>query len=139
MMPKVADYADRVGNWEDHVLSWVRLRHGKPNFKLLRYEDLLSDPAAELTKLVPLLRIDPSPKRIERAVRLSSANHMRALEKQQWRIWVTTRRTRGEIPFVREATSGGWRNKLSSASVRAIEEAWGSTMQEFGYDLSWYA
>jgi hypothetical protein len=36
---------------------------------------------------------------------------------------------------VREAKSGGWRNKLSPAAVQTIERAWGSTMKELGYDL----
>ena len=59
----VVPYADKVGCWEDHVLSWVRLREAKPGFTLLRYEDLLADPAKELMKLAPVLGIDPSPER----------------------------------------------------------------------------
>src|SRR5215475_5248641 len=47
----VVGYADRVGCWEDHVLSWVRLREGKAGFRLVRYEDLLADPVKELTAL----------------------------------------------------------------------------------------
>ena len=47
---KTVAYANRLGSWEDHVLSWVRLRQGQPNFCLVRYEDLLSDPAAEYGK-----------------------------------------------------------------------------------------
>lgn len=77
----VVPYADRVGCWQDHVLSWVRLRADKPGFRLVRYEDLLADPAKELTNLAPLLGIEPTPSRVERAVRLSSASHMQSLEK----------------------------------------------------------
>ncbi len=131
----VVPYADRVGCWQDHVLSWVRLRAGNPGFRLLRYEDLLADPAKELASLAPLLGIEPSPARIERAVQLSSASQMQSLEKKQSQQWVATKGTRQDIPFVREAKSGGWRNKLSPAAVRTIERAWGSTMKEFGYDL----
>ena len=40
----VVPYADRVGCWQDHVLSWVRLREGKPGFSMVRYEDLLARP-----------------------------------------------------------------------------------------------
>ncbi|MGA2022824.1 MAG: sulfotransferase domain-containing protein, partial [Candidatus Sulfotelmatobacter sp.] len=35
-------YADRLGSWEDHTLSWLRLRKGKPGYRCVRYEDLLS-------------------------------------------------------------------------------------------------
>src|SRR5438045_2623324 len=78
---RVVGYADRVGCWQDHVLSWVRLRQGKPGFKLVRYEDLLAEPEKGLRALAPLLGIDPTPERIERAVRLSSASNMQSLEK----------------------------------------------------------
>ena len=82
-----------------------------------------------------MLRIEPTQERIERAIKLSSAQHMRSLEKSQWKKWVTTKDTRSDIPFVREAKSGGWRNRLSEASIRNIEEAWGPTMKELGYEL----
>lgn len=131
----VVGYADRVGSWEDHVLSWVRLREGKPGFRLVRYEDLLADPVKELTALASLLNIDATPERIERAVRLSSAGHMQSLEKTQSQQWTATKGTRQDIAFVREAKAGGWRNKLSAAAVRTIENAWGSTMKELGYEL----
>jgi hypothetical protein len=132
----VVDYADLVGCWQDHVLSWVRLRAGTPGFRLLRYEDLLADPARELTNLASFLGIDSTPGRVERAVRLSSGSHMQSLEKEQSKQWVSTKDTRQDIPFVREAKSGGWRNKLSARALKTIEDAWGATMQEFGYELA---
>lgn len=131
----VVSYADRVGSWQDHVLSWVRLREGHPGFRLVRYEDLLADPGKELTNLAGVLKIEPTPARIERAVRLSSASHMQSLEKEQSKQWVATRDSRQDIPFVREATSGGWRNKLSTSAIRTIEQAWGTTMKDLGYHL----
>jgi hypothetical protein len=129
-------YADRLGSWEDHTLSWLRLRQGRSNYQLIRYEDLLSDPAKELTKVAPLLGICVTPDRVERAVDLSSADHMRSLEQKQWTEWRTTKGTREDIPFVREAKSGGWRKRLSEASVKNLEEAWGATMQTLGYELA---
>jgi hypothetical protein len=129
-------YADRLGSWEDHTLSWLRLRKGRPGYRLVRYEDLLSDTATELRRLMDLLRMDAQLERIERAVRLSSAAQMRSLEQKQWKRWGTTKNTRRDIPFVREATSGGWRGKLSPASAHKIEMAWGATMEELGYEVS---
>src|SRR6202043_2959206 len=131
----VVPYADRVGCWQDHVLSWVRLREGAPGFRLIRYEDLLVDPAKELMKLAPMLGIDPTPARIERAIALSSASSMRSLEKKQSRQWGTTKNSRQDIPFVREAKAGGWRTRLSGSAVRTIEQAWGTTMKALGYEL----
>lgn len=132
---KLKDHFNRVGSWEENVMSWVRMRHGSENFRLVRYEDLLSDPSTELRRISPMLKIEPTPERIERAINLSSAKHMRNLEKTQWSKWVTTKDSRQDIPFVREAKSGGWREKLSDASVRLIEDAWGASMHELGYEL----
>jgi hypothetical protein len=133
---QVVDYADRLGSWQDHTLSWLRLRQGQTGYRLVRYEDLLNDPGNELARLAPFLGIEPDNKRIERAVTLSSAGHMRSLEQKQWESWATTKGTRQDIPFVRDAGSGGWRNRLPESSIHAIESAWGSTMVELGYELS---
>jgi hypothetical protein len=132
---KITGWADRLGSWEDHTLSWLKMRQGKSNYCLIRYEDLIADPVRELERTAPLLRMNVTPERIERAVHLSSADHMRSLEQRQWKKWATTKDTRQDIPFVREAKSGGWRKHLSEASIRKIEMAWGSTMQELGYEL----
>jgi hypothetical protein len=133
---KTLEYADRVGSWEENVTSWLRMRQGKDTFRLVRYEDLISDPATELKKVSPMLKIEPTPERIGRAIELSSAQHMRSLERSQWNKWITTKDTRQDIPFVREAKSGGWRERLSEVSVRNIEQAWGPAMQELGYELA---
>ena len=132
----VVGYADRVGCWQDHVLSWVRMREGKPGFRLVRYEDLLADPAKELTNLARFLGIEATPAKVERTVQLSSASHMQSLEKQQAKQWISTKGTRQDIRFVREAKSGGWRTTLSANAVATIEQAWGATMKEFGYELA---
>jgi hypothetical protein len=129
------NYANRLGNWEDHTLSWLRMRQDRPTYRLVRYEDLLSQPEDELAKLTALLPIPLRGERIARAVELSSAENMRSLEKKQGRQWHTTRDTRQDIAFVREAKSGGWRERLSPECVQLIEQVWGGTMRELGYKL----
>ena len=131
----IVTYANRVGCWQDHVLSWIRLRQGKPGFCLTRYEDLQADPAAELAKWAPLLGIHSTPETIERAISLSSASKMRSLEEKQSKDWGVTKKSRQDIRFVRDAKVGGWQQKLSDKSIAAIEEAWGPTMEELGYEL----
>lgn len=133
---KIVGWADRLGSWEDHTRSWLCTRQGKSTYCLIRYEDLIGNPATELAKTAPLLQMDLTPSKIERAVQLSSASEMRSLEHQQSKKWTTTKDSRQDIPFVREAKSGGWRNRLSKASVSKIERAWGATMRELDYDLT---
>jgi hypothetical protein len=132
----IAPYVDRFGCWEDHVLSWINVRQGKPSFCLTRYEDLQVDPRGEIAKWVALLGIQPTADAIEQAITRSSASNMRSLEEKQSKAWRMTKNSRQDIRFIRDAKSGGWREKLSDKSVAAIEEAWGATMQKLGYELT---
>jgi hypothetical protein len=132
---KIWPSVDLYGTWENHLLSWLKMRGESDNFCFVRYEDMLRDPVAELKKMSPLLNINPSPETLARAVELSSADRMRALEKTQTG-WVSTKGTRKDKPFVRAAKSDNWQSVLSEGSVRKIEQAWGATMQKVGYELS---
>jgi hypothetical protein len=123
------------GTWQEHVQSWYATRKGKSGFVWIRYEDMLSKPEGELARIASALHVEATPARVARAVELSSASQMRSLEKKQSSDWKLTKSTRQDIPFVREAKSGGWRKTLPPAAVRMIEQAWGATMKELGYDL----
>lgn len=133
---KGEDFGMRLGSWVDHVMSWVKMRQGEQGFLLLRYEDLLEDTPLELGRVAKFLGISADPERIESAVEMSSSSRMRALEKTQWRLWKTTRRSRPDKPFVRSAASGDWRSALSEQSVLAIESAWASAMRVLRYPLA---
>ena len=126
---------ERVGSWGDHVTSWMSTRGDRSGFLLLRYEDLIADPARELVKVAHLLGIDATPERLARAAELSSADRMRDLEEKQGKKWVQTRYTRQDTRFVRKASSGGWKSVLPPQSVAQIETAWGHVMTSVGYQL----
>jgi len=129
-------YWGRVGCWADHVTSWLSTRQGREGFLLLRYEDMVTDPEKELAKVARLLGIDAAPDRLARAVKLSSADRMRRLEKDQGDQWVLTRGMRQDKQFVRKAEAGDWKSVLPLQSVREIEAEWGGIMSELGYELS---
>src|ERR1039458_2642310 len=125
-----------AASWSDHVMSWVSMRNGSDGFLLLRYEDMIQNTEHELSRVACFLNFKPTTERLTRAVQLSSADHMRDLEKKGAHEWQLTKRTRVDKPFVRTAAPGDWRASLSSAAVAEIEEAWGPAMQTFGYTLS---
>jgi hypothetical protein len=135
------EFDPKFGSWRDNVLSWTTVRKDDAGFLLLRYEDMKRDTAGVLASVVAFLdrcafrKIDSSPEALRRTIELSSAENMRALEKQDAGSWVLTKGTRSDKPFVRSATSGGWKTQLDPDSVAAIESAWGSLMQKLGYDL----
>jgi hypothetical protein len=124
------------GTWGENVSSWFYTRNGRPEFLLLRYEDMLSNTQSELAKVAGFLDIEPTPERLTGAVERSSADRMRSLEATQGDQWVATKNKRSDIPFVRTASSGLWREKLPPASIAEIEAAWGPLMRELGYQLT---
>ncbi len=125
----------RWGSWHDNVASWLAMKDNR-KFLLLRYEDMLEDPERELVKVADFLNLPATPERLARAVRLSSADVMRGLEKKQAAEWSLTKNTRPDMAFVRKARAGGWRSELPPQSVAEIEKAWGPLMRTLGYELS---
>jgi Sulfotransferase domain len=111
-------------------------RRGRRELILVRYEDLLQDTQAELYRIAKFLGVDASPERIGLAVERSTADSMRKLESAQNLQWATTRETRKDIPFVRQAKSGQWRKALDANSIAEIESAWGHLMRLTGYELA---
>ena len=126
----------RVGSWADHVNSWLATRQGHDSFILMRYEDLQADQPRELARVARFMGLDPDPERINRAIERSSAANMRKMEETQGKKWVATFHTRSDKPFVRKASSGGWRAVLPEKAVTYMEAQWGPLMKQLGYKLS---
>lgn len=124
------------GTWGENVASWFYTRNGRPEFLLLRYEDMLVDAERELNKVARFLGIETTPERLAAAVDRSSADSMRKLEAKDGGQWVTTKNKRSDIPFVRTASSGLWKEELPADSTTEIESAWGPLMLELGYQLT---
>jgi len=131
----IAGETSSYGSWWEHVASWTAARHGNPAFLLVRYEDLLAESIGETAKIADFLGIPADPERLRTAVERSSADRMRKLEKQQVDQWTGTKNTRKEIPFVRAAKSGGWKQALAAHSVEEIEVAWYPLLNFLGYQL----
>jgi len=124
------------GTWAENVGSWIHTRSGRPGFLVLRYEDMLADTLGQLSRVSDFLCLPPDAQRLQRAVERSSADRMRKLEQQQQDQWIATRNRRKDIPFVRSASSGGWKKSLPPDCIAQIESAWGKLMTEVGYSLS---
>ncbi len=131
----IAGGTSSYGSWWKHAASWIAARQGNPAFLLVRYEDLLSDALSETAKIAEFLGIQAGPERLQEAIDKSSADRMRKLEKQQADQWTGTKNTRKEIPFVRAAKSGGWKETLPAHSVEEIEVAWAPLLNFLGYQL----
>lgn len=131
----IAGETSSYGSWWEHAASWIGPRYGRPDFLLVRYEDLLGDSVAQLARIARFLDIEADTARLSAAIERSSANRMRELEKQQAGNWSGTKDTRREIPFVRAATSGEWKESLPRSLAEEIEAAWAPLMRFLGYEL----
>jgi Sulfotransferase domain len=125
-----------AASWSDHVMSWMCMRNESNGFLLLRYEDMIENAEHELSRVACFLNIQPTAERLARTVQLSSADHMRKLEKRESQAWQLTKESRQDKPFVRAAKAGNWEQGLPAASVELIESAWAPVMQSLGYVLS---
>jgi hypothetical protein len=124
------------GSWAENVSSWLAARWGRPDFLLIRYEDLISHPLPEVTKIANFLQVPDSFAALSRAIERSSAARMRSLERKEREHWASTKDTRSDISFIRSATSGGWRFALPQASAREIEHSALHLMRRLGYETS---
>jgi sulfotransferase family protein len=123
------------GTWGENVGSWISTRNGHEGFLLLRYEDMLDEPALAVSRMAAFFHIEVDEARIQTIVTRSSAQEMRGMEKLQASEWVSTKNKRSDIPFVRSAVAGDWRSKLGADSIAEIEAAWGPLMVTLGYTL----
>lgn len=131
----VAGDTSDYGSWGDNVASWLVSRQNSSAFLLLRYEDMVAHTVLELTRVAEFLGVSASPERLAQAVERSSAEQMRKLEGKNATASVT-KNTRQDIPFVRAAGSGGWRQSLPESSVRDLETAWAPLMKWLGYEVT---
>jgi len=121
------------GSWGDNVASWLVTRQNSPGFLLLRYEDMVAQTSAELTRVASFLGVRATPELVAQAVERSSADRMRKLEGNNATASVT-RNSRPDVPFVRSAKAGGWRTGLPEKSAVELETAWAPLMQWLGYE-----
>ncbi len=91
---------------------------------LVRYEDLLSDPAGELGRICSV--VDLPTDRVDEIV-------------ERHRFSRISKRERGEGRRARSASPGGWRNTMSRREQRAMEETMGPALSECGYRVGFHA
>jgi len=121
------------GSWADNVCSWLATRADDPGFLRIRYEDLKHDTELYVRQMARFLGVDPDSGLIRQAIERSSVNRMRELEKNEAHLWDSTKDTRKDISFMRNATSGEWHSNLSTPCVQELERKWGHIMRYLGY------
>jgi len=119
-----------LSSWSMHVNSWTTankdVRTG-----VVRYEDLLADPAKWFRSVLAALGIDADDEeRFQFALEQTKFENLQSLEGD------TGFQENGKgDKFFRRGEAGGWRDALTRKQVRRIEKAHAKTMQRWGYDL----
>jgi len=113
--------------WSEHVLSWVDAPD--LNCRIIRYEDMLTDPHAAFTRSARFLQLPHDPARIAKAIRFSDFKILSRQEEEngfQEKPPATER-------FFRQGKSGAWRDKLTPEQVARILAGHAEVMRRFGY------
>jgi aryl sulfotransferase len=119
--------AQPLPSWSCHVRSWLDDCH-LPRL-LIRYEEMLDDPARELTRIAGFLALDASEGDIRHAVEVTSFAHLAAAEI----IGGFREATTPGRSFFRKGRSGAWRTDLPESIRQRIEADHGEVMERLGY------
>jgi hypothetical protein len=115
------------GSWSENVRSWTATPD--PTILVLRYEDILADPAARFAEAARHILLAPTADQVAEAVGLSSFDRLRGIEKTSG----FSERPVTAREFFRKGSAGQWRAALSDAQVERIVADHGEQMARFGY------
>lgn len=114
-------------SWGAHVRSWV----DSPDFPvlILRYEDMLSGPEKEFSKVLRFIGLPEDKKRLQWAIEQSSFDKLRTREREEG---FSQTLASGRL-FFRSGKMGQWKKLLSHKQIAAIVEGNRDEMARFGY------
>jgi Sulfotransferase domain len=113
--------------WSTHVFSWTK--QPGPWLHVVRYEDLIRKPIVAFSRVARFLGLDPSRDRLERAIKASSFESLRAQEDAHG----FRERSYKAEKFFRVGKSGQWREKLTKAEIDRVVDNHKAQMERFGY------
>jgi hypothetical protein len=115
-----------LSSWSLHVKSWADLAGERV---VLRYEDLLAQPAKQFTKAARLLGLGQDRARIARAVQNSDFRRLASMERKHGFVEARDSTTR----FFRQGKMNQWRDVLSREQVGKVVATQREQMARFGY------
>lgn len=123
---------DVYGGWERHVRGWVDSR-GDEDFLLVRYEDLVQQPQAEIRRISAFCRLDATDEIVRLALDAASPERMRRKESEQASKSRALAFRASAVPFVGPARVGAGREQLDEDLVRLLDSKLGEAMRLLGY------
>ena len=118
---------ERLASWSSHVASWTQ--QPNPRQLVLRYEDMLVDPLKSFGNVVRFLGSEPPSDRLDRAIRFSRFEELKAQEQRAGFI----ERPGSAAAFFAEGRADAWREVVTAEQTARIAERHGAQMRRFGY------
>ena len=118
----LVEWLSSVWAYRARAVGAVFARRDESDRILIRYENLLAEPARELERICETIGVRPEPGELAAiAERHAFSNVDDAM--------------RGEGQEIRAAEPGSWRHNLTPDEGRAMEEIMGAELTAFGYEL----
>jgi hypothetical protein len=117
-----------LGSWSGHVSSW--LDQSEMPVHLVRYEDLLRNPAEVFAGVVRFCGLPYDEERVREAVAFSS---FAELQRQERDHGFRERPEQSNAPFFRRGEAGRWAEELAPELARRLRDAHGGTLRRLGY------
>lgn len=132
----------RWGSWDQNVRSWALDNPGFPGI-VVKYEDMIRDPLAQLGRVATFLGLRREPQRLQEAVEVSSFDSMKEIETHEVRKGKTGFFSRESTiegldagyRFMSRGTPGGSNVGLTPDERAQLIERFGPTMERLGYPV----
>jgi hypothetical protein len=130
----ISGRANPYGRWDHHVDTWTTSElAAEGRLHIVRFIDLRTDAAAELTRILDFLGVQRSASFVERVVAHNRLEEMRRKEERAPEGALGTE-ARSDIRFVQSGSTSAWRSELSPDQVRAIEDRFEPALQRIWKD-----
>ena len=132
----------QMGSWQEHTRSWLESPIAKSgNLMVVKYEELRKTPEPILAELLQFVGITPNLALIHKAVEDNTLQRMRAKEDKAVKTGEESillgphqKNANEQGRFVRKGNVGGWRDELTPAQLRVIDEYAGDILDRLGYE-----
>tara|TARA_B100001057_G_C22721289_1_gene899807 strand:- start:131 stop:973 length:843 start_codon:yes stop_codon:yes gene_type:complete len=124
-----------LGKWNEHYRSWTT---NKNNLLLIKYEDLIKNPKAQLEKTIDFLKkyltFETDEKKINNILETTSFDNLKKLEKEgQFNENPQNKKDGGKVNFFHLGPKNLWHKNLNEKIVSKIEKNFFNEMKELGY------
>ena len=124
-----------LGKWNDHYRSWTR---DKNNLLIIKYEDLISNTANELEKIIIFLRkyikFETNKTKNDKILKSTSFNRLKKMEEQGlFKENVLNKNDNSKVKFFNLGPENKWQDNLKQNFVKKIEKNFYTEMKELNY------